>query len=384
MTVQIYLGRDLLGHMHHFNYGHEVRGIRNVCAYLWEKFHHQDELYAVIANIRHTGKSREITPDLILISEMGIGIVDLKEYYNLIDCSDPRGTWWAGPIRIKPYIGKGEEQAEGEEQEEEKEQGGPYRNPHHQLQSYAEQIRDDLMTQVFQNWMPIEKSELDKLKIFTAICFTNPAAILTKCKELVRVHYRPGDVLKDWERFSIISPAEITEWALSLRLEIKPGPADWYRPVHFSPADVYRLATEFFGGTEWKSMVEEMYIVRKPFGYLQLIVAGKPVQLFRLDHDEVFIGRDPDQCQIVLSGRFRNVSRKHARILQIEERVMIEDAGSTYGTFIDGKQIRERTFLRSPEQLITLGGSKANDVVGRLRFLVEAPAPLPTGHEPLP
>ena len=62
-------------------------------------------------------------------------------------------------------------------------------------------------------------------------------------------------------------------------------------------------------------------------------IAGQVTQRFVIDQPEVVIGRDP-QSNIVLSDH--GVSRRHARIFQTETDFVIEDLGSSNGTYVDG------------------------------------------------
>jgi hypothetical protein len=371
MPVHIYLGKDLSGHVHEYKYRHEVEGFRRICSYIWDKLHYQEKVFALIANLRKTGIGRELTPDLVIISELGLGIMELKHSFGVIDCGNPNGAWRAGPIRIKPYKG-------GPNDEEE---GGSYLNPHKQIQDYARQVRQDLLVQKLRNNLSIEIAELENIKVNTAICFTNLDAILAGCKEAVRIHYRPDGALEPWENFSVLTPVETPEWAAELRFEINQGPANWYRLISLSADEIPGLAKDFFGGTQWKQMTDLMLKDRKPFAFLELVIGGKSVQIFRLEHEEILIGRDQDYCQVVVSSRFTNISRKHARIIQMVDGIFIEDIGNSSGTFVDGVKVDRRIALNRSGQLITLGGSSPGHNVCTLRFQKEITAPAATSKQ---
>jgi len=62
-------------------------------------------------------------------------------------------------------------------------------------------------------------------------------------------------------------------------------------------------------------------------------IAGEVKERFVIDQPEVVIGRDP-QSNIVLPDS--GVSRKHARIYQTDTDFVIEDLGSSNGTYVDG------------------------------------------------
>ena len=55
------------------------------------------------------------------------------------------------------------------------------------------------------------------------------------------------------------------------------------------------------------------------------------------------MGRDRD-CQLVLEGS--GISRKHARVQQDSSgKVVIDDMGSTNGTFVDGQRITQHLLV---------------------------------------
>ncbi len=62
----------------------------------------------------------------------------------------------------------------------------------------------------------------------------------------------------------------------------------------------------------------------------------QPGKAFTLDQASLTIGRDPSN-QIVISNP--QVSRRHARIQKQADLVIIEDMGSTNGTFVNGMQL---------------------------------------------
>jgi predicted component of type VI protein secretion system len=62
----------------------------------------------------------------------------------------------------------------------------------------------------------------------------------------------------------------------------------------------------------------------------------QPGHTFMLDQDFITLGRDPSN-DIVISDP--QVSRQHARIRRQGNVVMIEDAGSTNGTFVNGMRL---------------------------------------------
>jgi predicted component of type VI protein secretion system len=72
---------------------------------------------------------------------------------------------------------------------------------------------------------------------------------------------------------------------------------------------------------------------------------------FPLEESEIMIGRD-STCNLVINDA--EVSRKHARVIWQASNYVIEDVGSTNGTFINGKRLTAPFVLQGGET-ITLG-----------------------------
>ena len=67
--------------------------------------------------------------------------------------------------------------------------------------------------------------------------------------------------------------------------------------------------------------------------------ARTPGGVFALDRESAVLGRHPE-CDIVLDSGA--VSRQHARIQRVDDKFYIEDMQSRNGTYVNGRQIRER------------------------------------------
>ncbi|MDY6872612.1 MAG: FHA domain-containing protein [Chloroflexota bacterium] len=76
-----------------------------------------------------------------------------------------------------------------------------------------------------------------------------------------------------------------------------------------------------------------------------------PGKVFPLEQQEILLGRDLAN-EIAISDP--EVSRRHARFLLQEENVIIEDLGSTNGTFLNGQRISSPQQLRAGD-VITFG-----------------------------
>ena len=76
------------------------------------------------------------------------------------------------------------------------------------------------------------------------------------------------------------------------------------------------------------------------------------------------IGRDSDQCDVVLLHA--SISRRHARLsVGSDNKLRIEDVGSTNGTSIDGKLIASGSL---PEPLVSGSTLRLGDIELVVRY----------------
>jgi len=79
-----------------------------------------------------------------------------------------------------------------------------------------------------------------------------------------------------------------------------------------------------------------------------LFIAGPLIgKMYLLDNEETIIGRDPE---IDISINDSRISRKHICIKLVNEQAIVEDLGSTNGTFVNGKRIKSHT-LENEDQI---------------------------------
>src|SRR5437773_2938196 len=80
---------------------------------------------------------------------------------------------------------------------------------------------------------------------------------------------------------------------------------------------------------------------------------GESLTTFVVEPGEYIIGRT-DDCQLVVEADL--VSREHARLTVNFDHLLIEDLGSSNGTFVNGKPVTEATRLW-PNQKVQLGSA---------------------------
>ena len=67
------------------------------------------------------------------------------------------------------------------------------------------------------------------------------------------------------------------------------------------------------------------------------------------DHQEIIVGRSSDLDMVLVEDM---VSRRHARIACTDQQIVIEDLGSTNGTFVNGEKIKRTTLKEGDRVLI--------------------------------
>lgn len=84
---------------------------------------------------------------------------------------------------------------------------------------------------------------------------------------------------------------------------------------------------------------------------LQLVMrtGPNPGEVFSLTKNEIYIGRDASN-DIVVSDQ--EVSRKHARLIMQAGGYVLEDLGSTNGTYVNGQRLMGPHVLRTGETVM--------------------------------
>lgn len=339
MTVIIYTGQSATGQTWPPDFSHEAASIEQIIAELWRRFHHLPEVYAIGVSLRGT------PADMIIATERGIGIIELKDTSGRISIAS-NGEWLYDGKVIRA--------------------GKNYLNPYKQVQAYGHRIHPDIRLLILPNHQVLADPKASLPKIQLAVCFTNRNVDLEPIRKDLSIHV--PDEKKAWEGiFSLLTPTDIPGWIASLRFELNRGTAILSEPPKITANAVTMLMTRL-DLAEWKEIVSRMP-KDEPYAYLKLIESGKVIQTFGLIENTCLIGRDPDKCQIIIPNRYQGrASREHARIQRYPDAIEIEDISSR-GTWVNGSILkRERPAKLKHNDRIWLGGDATDGKKCELRF----------------
>lgn len=237
MPVRYFVNQDSQGQAQE-DYGHETLAVIDIIKRVYTAFHHYQNLYAIIANL----VKRKAMTDLIVITEWGLGVVELKHDAGLISM---RGTeWYAGSKPIPGNLDLG------------------YRNPHEQVQLYAGAIRYQLMdipdSRSFPKlressapWLPGKSADWEQFQFGTAVCFINEEATFERFPFW---HYKKSSKnphIKAWEQLSILKPAEVPGSVAALHFAVSKRPRREVESCHLTPEQIMGIVTELFKAAEW-------------------------------------------------------------------------------------------------------------------------------------
>jgi hypothetical protein len=321
MPVLPYAYLDARGQTQPAAFNHEAHALIDIVKRLWTAFHDRDEVYAVVCNLHRDNRP---AADLAIISEFGVGVMELKGHPGTIRAEGD--AWYAGSQPIK---------------------GGVHGNPYRQVQTNALDVRQRLFL-LKPHWQQIEVDRSDWVKVQTAVCFTHPDA---QVRELRRRYSPPAGQRAVWERFSIVSPAEVAEWAASLRFELSEQlpQGEGFRALNLSWDEIGLFAAGYLDASPWTGIAHLMP-PDEPYGLLILQDEQRRL-VFTLDRDEVIVGRDARQCTLVLPDDYTLVSKRHAAIRRIGREVWLSDLGSTNGVYLDGQRVTESQLLRFGQRI---------------------------------
>ena len=336
MGIHFFLGKDSDGRPQAPEYVHETLALQEALRLLWDNLHDSEQVYAVVANM---GSPRA---DVVVISEFGLGILEMKNHPGTITAA-PDGSWFAGNSLVK---------------------GGTRWNPHLQVQSYGNQLHKSLSNVILPQFL--NQNEANKLKFQTGVCFTHPEANTDAvAKTALKFQRSP------WEsEFKILAPASLPNWVIALSFEIDYGPKKDFGRYRLSKEKVLNVATTWLQGVEWLDFVATLPD-GKPYGYLRVVEGEEVNQVIALTRRTHAIGRQHENCDIIVPSQYSRVSREHAHIGKAVRGAELADNRSRNGTYVNGERIRAQRLLRDGD-IITLGGQHKSSEVYELKY--DAPA----------
>jgi hypothetical protein len=335
MPVELYVGKDPQGREWAPDFTHEVDAAIRIAGKVWRAFHAGRELYLLAFNLH----SPNI--DILVVSERGIGLVEMKSHHGKITL-DPDGGWFADGQRMAGYkVVPGRELSPAS-----------YLNPHAQVQGHGDRLQEKMLPLVREDYPELTRGKRRNLRMQTCVCFTNPEADLSEIRKILPEWNRGR--LRPWESdFSVITTEEIPEWISALRFEIKTIDAPPYFPFRLEMARERPLLQRLFEVERWKNLERILPVNR--FGMLQQMRDDRTLASFSLWEEETFLGRDPLKCTIVAPEQCTKVSRVHAVIRRELEGTVLEDLNSHNGTYLDGTQIFGKVRLLD-KAAFSLGG----------------------------
>lgn len=138
--------------------------------------------------------------------------------------------------------------------------------------------------------------------------------------------------------------------ALAAGREIQAAYTEGMRTVHLTNHESKSFAAELFE--------------RPVVGYLFILLDGDDFQRMPLYKSGILLGRkdEPEDtgCDVLLSSIYQRVSHRHVRLYLQDGSALLEDLGSTYGTYVDGQPLHGSPVPILPRQVITLGGNDRN------------------------
>ena len=345
MTVEFFCGVDSQNNNYPPEHHHEMEAVTSLIEPLWNAFHRSsDPLFLVLSNLQFP------KADFVLLSERGIGVLELKHYPGQITARDD-GEWFAGGRLIAA--------------------GANFKNPHQQVQHYADVIRNKAIESLIQRH--VDKKNLISLpKVQTAICFSNPDSDISWFRDSSNkiIGQRP------WEQLKVLTPGEITEWASCVRFGLPSVKIQGNRKVFdqllLEKEAMIAFATNILNVREWLDIQD--FLPTETYAYLYPLDDNNSPGISIKDR-EITVGRDHEKCRIAISENFsQTASRVHFRLVKSRGDIWIEDAQSMNGTFVNNKRIFSVQKL-ADKDIITLGGPEPSDTVFGYQFRLKEKTP---------
>ena len=342
MPVSAYVTRDETDELP-YTYAHEATGAVSLLQRLYSAFSDEPHEYAVIANLRSP------QADLVVITELGLGVVELK--HNSGRLSLGGATWLTehGPIKAGA--------------------DGRFANPREQVQHYAALLRKQLVPKCAAWWSLMEHNLGKNLHTQTAVCFTHPNLVVAPEVKATLMQAADADYGRHG-RFDILTPHDFPAWAAALRFEVVERRERDFRPYRLGRGQIAELVS-MFHGVEW-STASALMPSDQAYAYLLIHQGQREPQIFALHTLDLQIGRSTSNCALIVPRGHGKVSRLHARISRHGDQIWIQDLQSSYGSFINGVRVSQVLEL-SPGDRVTLGGPEPGSGIYSFEFMRRLP-----------
>jgi hypothetical protein len=353
MTVELYVGKDPQGRAWEPDFTHEVEAAIRIAGKVWRTYHAARELMLLAFNLHFPNI------DLLVISERGIGLVEMKGHHGKISFG-AEDHWLADGEKMVGYkVVPGRERP-----------AASYRNPHHQVQGQGDRLLERLLPVIREDYPELTRGKRRHLRMQTCVCFTNPESDLAELRGGLSAWTRGR--LKSWESdFSVATPEEIPEWISALRFEIKQADTPPYYPFRLEPARQRLLLARLFDVERWTAVERILPVTR--YARLHQMRGDRNVAAFSLWEEETFLGRDHLKCTIVVPLQCTKVSRIHAVIRREVAGIVLEDLNSHNGTYLDGRRIAGKALLDNGA-VLSLGGDGESEKESRYIYRTIDPA----------
>ncbi len=335
MTVKIYTGSNSQRRVDLADFNGEIEGFARLIKAVWQAFQHQGEMCAILANLHWPDAS------LVVVTQRGIGVVELKHYGGLIMESN-EGNWCAGSQKIS---------------------SGEFNSPFEEVHHHAKRISEKVNQYIFDVFGDLDESTPKMIQ--TAVCFTD----LTVDLRAIKATYRPH--LEPWEQFEILTDSEFVQWVGKLRFGVNVKKGKQIDPFLLAAETAESFASLILNGEEWKDFYSYMP-TGSPYGFL--VLEGDTAEdslVYPLVSETIEIGRDLTRCEVSIPEKYSLVSRVHACIRRHLDGVYLEDLGR-HGTLLDGNPLeKNQEYKLSNGQVITLAQPYSGPLSCQLVYLLD-------------
>jgi hypothetical protein len=313
MSFEAFITRATDGREVDFERDFERDPVIQIARTLYGQFANNPKYYALLANVQlPTGKrdhKRQV--DALLLSEDGMAILDFKHTHgSFVPTMDDRAWLYDNGKTVK---------------------SGTANNPYRQLEGQRETLYQrltELPTYVKLSQLPKPFQQhagrnLASNKSNKHFYHFEIPARLVLTGEHVPIPEFKRESHQRW--FDILWMEDCAQFMKTMSFN---------KGIRLSQDLLRVLVYDLFGVSPWVE-VESLY--RKPFGYLSGTNLPVPTPLLQ---GTVTLGRNSNLA-VFIAPENKEVSRTHAIIRQTPEGAVIRDAGSTNGTWINGRKLAE-------------------------------------------